>query len=196
MDATTTLLALYDGATDDQRDRGRRWYPTARRVLARDARQYGTTTARAVAVFAITSPDTQLLTNLRWTRQALASRGAAKVGRYPGRMVPAVRNALASRRPGKYATGPKVAPFYRAILGDTDALVLDRWALRVATGDDRPTAQNRRTADAAYREAAALRGESPRDFQAITWIAARESAMKKRNGSATAVRYTDIHDVV
>lgn len=192
-DAIARLLALYDRATDAQLRHGRSWYGTARRVLAREARAHGATTAQAAAVFAITSPDAQLVHNLAWTREALRTNGAARVGRYPARMTAAVREALASRRPGRYATGPKVRPFYRAIMGDRDALVLDRWALRAATGDDRPTVANRRTAEAAYREAAALRGESPRDFQAIVWTVARDDAVSARYGR---VRYIDIHELV
>jgi hypothetical protein len=195
-DAVERVLARYDSASPEQRERGRAWYPAAQRILRREARTHGTTLHRAAAVFAITSPDASLVTNLDWTRAALASRGTAKVGRYPGRMVPAVRAALTGRRPSEHVSGPKVSAFYRATLGDTGAVVLDRWALREA-GYASDSPRNRAAAEQAYREAAALRGETPRDMQAIVWTVAREQHSRKasENRRAAIVRLRDIHDM-
>ena len=69
----------YAQATDEQRERGRQWYATARRLMEDLAADTGYTVEQAVAVLAITSPGAQLTTNLRWTLEALESRGAARV---------------------------------------------------------------------------------------------------------------------
>ena len=155
--------------------RGRTWYAAARRECRRLAAAHGRTVAQVAAVMAITSPDAQLGTNLRWTAEILEGRRAA--GKYPGDQAPKVRAALRSSRPGRYASGPKVSAFYRAIMGDRDVLVIDRWAAYAAGGtrNAAPGRPARRALEHAYRRAAAAAGESLRDFQAIVWIAARES---------------------
>ena len=184
------IVSLYLSGTDAQRDRGRAWYPTARRKCAAIARQNGSTTARVAAVLAITSPDAQLVTNLRWARE-WAERPGTKVGRYPTLMGAKCWRAWTATRPSEWVTGDKVRPFYNAIMGDTDALVLDRWALRLATGSDSTGAPNRRKAELLYRDAADELGENLRDLQAIVWTIGRE-AMTRPDG--TRVKLVDIHD--
>lgn len=189
MSPESALLARYAAATPEQRERGRRWYAQARRECRRMSREYGYTLAQVAAVLAITSPDAQLAANLAWTEAIL--RGERTAGRYPADQAPKVRAALSSRRPGKYATGPKVSAFYRAIMGDEDCLVVDRWASYAAGGprDKVPGAKQRRSIADAYRRTAARVGESVRDFQAIVWIATRESTPKS---TGIVPRYADI----
>jgi hypothetical protein len=183
----STLLDIYRRATPGQRVRGTVWYTQYRAECARIARETGTPLRRVVATAAITSPDAQLVSNMNWTRAACESGGAAKVGRYPNAMHARYAPILAGNvSPLAGVGGHKVTAFYRAILGDPDAVVLDRWALR-AVGHDRDTctpAQYARYA-AMYREAAREVNETPRDFQAIVWTVLRE------NGRAKLV---DIHD--
>jgi len=185
------LVTLYRGGTDAQRAKGREWYPAMHRECARIARDTASNTERVTAVLAITSPDAQLVTNVRWAR-AWAESPGVKIGRYPGRMVAACRKAWTADDPGAHVTGVKVAAFYRAIMGDKDALVLDRWALRMATGSAATTVGNRREAEALYREAAAACGENVRDMQAIIWTIGRE-AMTRPDGAR--VKLVDIHDI-
>lgn len=188
---TNPILALLGRATPAQRDHGADWYPAMRRVCARIARDTGTTTARAASVAAITSPDAQLVTNVRWTYRACT--GERPVGRYPARMVPLVDAVLAGTLPPLVAAqGPKVRPFYRAIMGDTDALVLDRWALRLATGSAELTAANRRAAQAVYAEACEASGLPPSTVQAIAWKVARDDM---RRAGDTRVKLLDIHEI-
>lgn len=183
------LLALYSEATPEQRANGRAWYGRYRAACARVARETGTPLRRVVATAAITSPDAQLSTNLRWTREACETRGAARVGRYPNAMRAKYGPILRGEaRPVDTVGGDKVTAFYRASIGDTNAVVLDRHALRAA-GHHRDTAtpvQYRRI-EADYRAAAAAVGETPRDFQAIVW------AVQRENGRA---RLTDVHDLI
>jgi hypothetical protein len=185
------IVALYRTGTAEQLARGRSWYPNTMRHCGRIAQDTGMSLERVTAVLAITSPDAQLVTNLRWAR-AWAENPGTKVGRYPGRMVRACWRAMALSDPAEAVTGPKVRAFYDAILGDTDALVLDRWALRLATGSPATTVGNRREAERLYREAADELKENLRDLQAIIWTIGRE-AMTRPDG--TRVKLVDIHDI-
>lgn len=188
LEAVARLVSLYCSADEDTRQRGRDWYPTMRRIVARIARETGTPVRRAVATAAITSPDAQLATNVAWTRTACANH-AAKVGRYPNTMAARYGRILRGEiAPERGCGGLKVRSFYRAILGDTDAVVLDRWALRVA-GHHRDTATDLQYARIAeiYRIAAAVVGETARDLQAILWTQARDGHR---------ARLTDVHDLI
>lgn len=191
MSATQTLIDRYEHSPPPIRRRGRAWYPEARRLLARMAAEHDRPLAQAVAVFAITSANTTLLSNIRFTEQVL--KGERMAGCYPTFQTPLVELALSTRYPGRFVPGPKCSAFYKAIMGDVDALVLDRWAARAA-GLDRPGRNDiypaaRRQLDVAYREAAKLCGETVRAFQAITWIATRESTPNMR---AVIPRFADI----
>jgi hypothetical protein len=172
------LEHVYRSATSKQRARGRRWYPAARALMADLAERTGYTLEQAVAVLAITSPGAQLVTNLDWTRSALETRGAARVGRFPNQTAPKVAAVLASPElAADFVTGPKVGPFHRAILGDTDALVIDRWATaagNVFRSQELPEG-TRRALDTAYRSLARRLRRSVRDLQAQVWIAVRET---------------------
>jgi hypothetical protein len=174
-------------------DRGTRWYPQARALMERLASDTGYTLDQAVAVLAITSPAAQLTTNLRWTREALESGGTARVGRFPNSMAPKIQAVLADPAAAtEYVRGPKVGPFFQAILGDNDALVIDRWAAYAAGHSDRdavPDAESRRGIESAYRRLATRVGMSVRDLQAAIWIHVRESTAR---GGGTVPRLADI----
>lgn len=202
---TRDLVALFESATDAQVARGRDWYPAARRWAANLADETGLTVAQVVAILAITSPGAQLVTNLEWTervarqwhRARTSHRGSryARVGRFPNAMAPKLRNVLRDPAAAEaYVTGPKVSAFHRAILGDDSALVIDRWAFRAATGSPdlnllRPTL--RTAVESAYERAAAIVGEPIRAFQAVVWIALRESTPNGRSGTVHRLRDID-----
>jgi hypothetical protein len=175
--ALAMLLAQYDAADAEVKRRGREWYDEARRECRRISRATGVPYKRVAAVLAITSPDTQLVTNVRWTREICDGTSETMAGRYPGDQRPKVLAALASDTPGDHARGPKVNAFYCAIVGDCDKLVIDRWASFAAGGprDKVPGIKIRRVIEAAYRKAADACGETVRDFQAIVWIQCRET---------------------
>ena len=65
--------------------------------------------------------------------------------------------------------------FWRALAGDPNAVVIDIWMCRVLGIDqeslDRGT--NYAQAEAAFRAAARIVGETPRDLQAILWFHVR-----------------------
>lgn len=178
--AEQALVALYEQASPGVRRRGRAWYPEASRRLREIAWRQECPPSHAVAVFSIVSPAVQLSTALRWTEEILA--GERRGGRFPNVQAPKIEAACSTRYPVTKVTGPKVNAFYRAIMGDTNALVLDRWAIHAA-GYPKPRSQVprtlRRELEAAYRAAASLCGETVRAFQAITWIVARETTPTK-----------------
>jgi hypothetical protein len=185
VNATDKLLAAYHRATPEQKRRGRDWYDAAREACETISLETGVALDRVAAVMAITSPDAKLATNIAWTRAACAAkqrRLPLTAGRYPANQRPKVQRALDQRRknPGEAVRGPKVSAFYRAIMGDDDTLVIDRWAAFAAGfGRQRPpTRRQAATIEAAYRQAAASVGESVRDFQAIVWIVVRESTRR------------------
>lgn len=181
MTAEQKLRAAYDRATPEQVRRGRAWYDAARNACASIEAETGVALDRVAAVMAITSPDAKLSTNVAWTRADCLRKLRGQTlrgGRYPTDQAPKVQRALDQRRPnpGLHVTGPKVSAFYRAIMGDDDVLVIDRWAA-FAAGYPRDTPPNRTqaaTIEAAYRTVSADVGESVRDFQAIVWIVTRE----------------------
>lgn len=188
-DAERMLLALYAQASPAVRRRGRSWYPETNRRLREVAIRTGSTPAQAAAVFSIVSPAVQLVTALNWTEEIL--RGERMGGRYPNKQGARIEAALACRYPVTKITGPKVNAFYRAIMGDTNALVLDRWAAFAAgheRGRDIPRAVWREL-ESAYRAAAAACGETVRAFQAIVWIVARETT-RRRDGRMP--NYSDV----
>jgi Ser/Thr protein kinase RdoA (MazF antagonist) len=187
---TTKLLTAYYAATPKQRRRGRAWYDAARKACHEIAADTGVEWERVAAVMAITSPDAKLMQNIAWTRAACENGGGC--GRYPADQRPKVYRALYDRadRVSAAVSGPKVTAFYRAILGDADILVIDRWAA-FAAGYDRakpPTKRERAVIEPAYRAAANLVGESVRDFQAIVWIVTRESTPR---ADGVSVRHFD-----
>ena len=176
MDSAERLLALYEQASPGVRRRGRAWYPEARRQLREIASKNDCPLSHAAAVFAIVSPAVQLSTALRWTDEILA--GARMGGRFPNVQGPKIEVARSTRYPVFHVTGPKVNAFYRAIMGDTQSLVLDRWAI-YAAGLPKPRSEVPRSVrdelSTAYRTAAATVSETVRAFQAIVWIVCRES---------------------
>jgi hypothetical protein len=178
--ATTRLTRRYRKLDGDVITRGLAWYPEAFRQMEALAAETGYLTEQAVAVMAITSRAAHLTNNIRWTEIALRTNGTTPVGRFPNVMTPLVQAVLDNPLAIPVCvSGPKVEQFYRAIMGDEDAVVLDRWALFAAghgygkrAPDPGPTW---RAIEDAYRRAARIVGVAVRDFQAIIWIAIRES---------------------
>lgn len=151
-----------------------------------DSERGAATLEQAVAVFAITSQGASLRANLEWTRRALA--GDTDVGRWPNRQGPKIREALADPELAHEAcAGPKIHEFYRATLGDPDALVIDRWAAYAALGEDYDrhsglSDKQRRECEDAYRRLAAKLGEDVRDVQAAIWLQVRETMPRATTG--------------
>jgi hypothetical protein len=73
--------------------------------------------------------------------------------------------------------GPKVRAFYRAILGDASAVVVDSWMLRACGhGRDTCTEKQYRAYARELAHCARLVGCKPSEFQAIVWCHIRKGA--------------------
>lgn len=178
-----------ESARTGRRQRGRDWYPAARRWAEDLALETGHTLEQVVAVLAITSPGIMLATNLEHTERIM--RGERDTGgRFPNQNRPKIAAVLDDPdAAAEWARGPKVGPFHRAILGDADALVLDRWAIFAATGEREERAEDqirrkdrRATVERAYRALARKLRISVRDLQATIWLQVRETTPHGRHG--------------
>jgi hypothetical protein len=170
-DALTILRTYWDASPDEMRA-GRSWYADARAVAAR----IGPDVPTGAGVLAALSPQCSWSENVRLAEQAFRTDKAT--GHTGDACSKANRIMYGHADPLGALGGSKVRAFYRAIVGDPDAVVIDRHAFDVAVG--RVTDGHARTvlsrvgvydlfADA-YREAAAIVGETPAALQAITWV--------------------------
>lgn len=179
------ICQAYRAASPAHLAAGLGWYATARDKAERMA-PAGTDGSPmvdlAAGVIAALSPRCQWSTNLAWARVTVNRAHA-------GLSQPAVSTTsnrdhawriANGEAPLSVLNGPKVRAFYANIMGDTDAVTVDTWAVRVATGRTGKAAEwtigTRRRYDAvadAYRRAAVILGTDPRSVQAATWVAAR-----------------------
>jgi hypothetical protein len=183
-DMVANILATWDHASPVQREAGARWYPEAGKLAAMIADQTGIDTRRVVLTIAALSPRNPW----RWN---VFDAYSFAVARAEGRACPKAttfkRNwAAAWRALDPTVTEPrltsalKVRAFVDAIMGDLDSVVVDTWAVRVATGGalrrvngDR---QYRLVAHA-YNVAANLRDVPPSTMQATTWLVAQTEGL-------------------
>lgn len=180
------IVEAYRSATPAQRRSGAAWYPSAFETAAKMDPE---NPARAAGVIAALSPQQRWWVNVA---NAATTIGWADAGadmdraprlHFTTQMAKAIAIAAHNVDPLDVLHGPKERAFYGAMMGHADAVVIDRWAARVAepetrTGhdDERVTnAQYRHIAEA-YREAAAVLNRPVRDVQATTWITTRGAA--------------------
>lgn len=148
-------------------------------------------TAQVAGVIAALSPRCQWSTNVAWASAVMlaARRGGACPAVHTKTMRRQAWRIARGEAPLSVLHGPKVRAFWANIVGDTDAVTVDVWAVRAARGD-RPTvadgrgrmryADNGRVsareyaayADV-YRRAARRLGVTPREVQAAVWVAVR-----------------------
>ena len=148
------------------------WYRESRRTARALARKHGHTLSRSAGVIAALSPRTQWAANISGADHIL---GGGDTGPGFNANVEKACRIRDGERPLQVLGGPKVTAFYRAIMGDKHAAVVDVWmwrAMGVAPGDV-PYA----VAEAALREAASKAGVAVADFQAIVWTQVRGGAL-------------------
>ena len=78
---------------------------------------------------------------------------------------------------------PKVGEFAKAILGDENALVIDRWIARFWFDAENPTDEQRLVAKVLTTQVAKKMGLTAREMQAAIWQYARETSGEKKEGS-------------
>jgi hypothetical protein len=173
---TANILATWEQATAAIREQGAQWYGEAREAAATMAAQSGKSIDVAAAVIAHLSPRTT------WARNVAGATSLLLTGEAPGCIganVERARKAIDAADPIATINGPKTRAFAANILGDTDAVTVDVWALRVAlaskTVDEKILARKGgyELVAGAYRAAAAEAGVSPATMQAATWVVAR-----------------------
>jgi hypothetical protein len=178
--AAGRLLALFhNGPARNLGAPGPAWYDVERTTWIADAaRSSGRSIECVATVAAVLSPATGWSLVKRelagFIGRALAGDPCPRFPTYSAQRVLAARVAVGNLGPDA-ARGPKVGPFARALCGDLDAVVIDRHSARLALGDfrgDGVSARQSRIAAEAHRRAARVLKLSPRDLQALLWVAA------------------------
>lgn len=147
------------------------WYRESRRTARALARKHGCTVATAAGVIAALSP------RIRWSTNVLGADHILAGGNTGPGFNSNVEKACRIRdgeRPLSVLGGPKVTAFYRAIMGDRDACVIDVWMWR-AMGL-KPGEWPYEKAERVIRKAAAQAGLPVADFQALVWTQVRGGA--------------------
>lgn len=175
MSITVNLLKHWNAATPTARREGRNWYCNARAVVGTMARDFSTTPAIAAGVVAATSPRMYWSRNVAVSRALLAGHEVTGVF---GASLDKARRIIAGAKPSAVLGGNKVRAFYRALLGDRTAAVIDTWMVKAAGLLPRVS-----LTDEVYRKVvAALETLAGRlhiavaELQAVIWVAIRGRA--------------------
>jgi len=176
--AVANIIAVFQSADHSAHVAGTRWYRVARDHAASMATHHNVSLETAAAVIAHTSAGTSWSVNLRAANDVLGY-GDTPEPIYRANVIRAL-TAVVSDTPIATLKGLKTRNFALNILGNENAVTIDRWALRVATGEYDQNALKRVGAYDAmarcYRIAAKRCGVSPSTMQAITWVAIRGNA--------------------
>lgn len=176
---TLGAKALARGESDSVRVLGLRWYSLAlewARDLTARYSEHGATLRGVVGAIAALSPQ------VAWTDQARFLPGfleSVLVDRegdilpHPGfiRNRIRARDILLGADPDATLSGPKVCAFFRAIMGERGAVVVDRHAATLALGFRQESLTDRLVAEiqSAYTRAAEALGIDPRALQSLLW---------------------------
>lgn len=170
-DHDSMVLALLEHYERGE-DKDGQWYDDARDFARALAAEHNATLETVAGIIAVLSPQLQWDRNKRLAAQVMRE-GWPEEGCL-------VRNAEKARRiwrgedPEDVLSGPKVTAFYRAILGDESAVVLDGHMLNaVQFHTNKPSKRQYERCAAAMTEAAAYAGLPPARFQAVVWCAVR-----------------------
>jgi hypothetical protein len=189
---TQQLRRRWAAVTPETIELGRAWYPSAFAIcenIAKRATPRGVGPVRVAGVVAAISP------RVRWEENVKMARTACRIaferdgldrleddlewvlrGAFPDRRRKAIAILKDRIHPRDLRLGPKCDPFWRAIVGDEDQVVVDAWVARTVGLEPTDLTPARiRTIGRAYRTVAAEVGESPRDLQAILWVHERGS---------------------
>lgn len=194
-----SILRHYRSATAAEIHAGRVWYPYVASLLADVAERHGASFEDAAGVFAITSPRCSVAHNMAMTIDLLSTGTARGLGE----RIEAARAYLQGDRSyveldtdGTVTTSRKVRSFSANLQGDHEHVTVDVWAMRAAGVDVNRVEQSSGGSyilvAEAYRRAAEIVGETPRNLQAIVWGIARREGSAAGAGDGLA----DIRTVV
>lgn len=183
------LVRAYERTTDTERAAGIAWYRRANDVVHALATDYGVDVPTVARVIAVLSPNNRWQSNLLGAETALRFHGLGyapqsafgRCGTYNVNVTKAWR--IMDGDPSALS-GPKVTAFAANLMGDTDYLTLDSWAVRIAIGWTRARnfrdgsgvqspGRYRSAIDRGYRMAAARVGLPVAHLQAILWVHVR-----------------------
>lgn len=193
IDVDTITLALEGHLTSAMLDRVRFssaevWYARARTLASKIAHATGLSIEQVAGVIAVMSPNVEWGLQERYTLafcQAILSGVPVKDAPGAGYGKNRIKAASIVRGgdPYKIVSGPKVYPFFLAILGDESQVVVDVWMSRAAidVDVDQDTAARvispikvRRMIMGAVRDLAIKYGLTPAIAQAAIWLDAKE----------------------
>ena len=168
------IVSVYNAASETEREEGAEWYSAALTFARGLSERYGVDVTAAAGIIAALSP------RLPWDRNMLYADTLCATGDAPvlGGSKDKARRIWFGEPPLDVLSGDKVSNFYRCIMGDPDAVVVDRHAFDVAYGsvtDDRTRKALDRVGEYeayanAYRAAAAILGLSAAVVQATAWV--------------------------
>jgi hypothetical protein len=169
---TKKLLALNKaGAADHE------WYDQTEQELHK---MFGNDAPLVAKFFAATSNNATVASNASLTMKALRQ---YKMGEPFTGYLPAVIENLKLAAEGKPLNGRKIDNFAKALSGDPEAVVVDRWIMR-AFGFNKGTAPTDLQYDFmenAIKKLAADQNMTPRQLQAAIWFGFKNAAEKGKN---------------
>lgn len=159
--------------TPRTRRQGRDWYPRLNRWLHAMSDQHIFPFENVVCAFAAMSPRISYRDSCRALANLLRT-GDNHLG-YKSNTEKAKRLLWSDTPIEEIATKSpcKIECFARAILGDTQAVTLDTWMLSYLGFTGWITPRRYETMVEQLTVEARAKGETPRDYQAIVWIATR-----------------------
>lgn len=174
------IVRTIEMATPAEMAAGVGWYDDARAFCKAEAKSTGYSLETVAGIVSVLSPMTEWELNKK--RAATILTGVDNVGLNSGKAV-AIRDG---GDPWEIVTGRKVSAFFRAILGDETAVVIDRHAHDVAVGK-RSSDAERKVLERkgqyalfveAYERAAMMADASPIATQAVAWVVFRNRESK------------------
>lgn len=182
-DYVHNLIAVYQLATNDDKENGRSWYPKMMQWCNDLAKDYDTTLSRVAGLLAALSPLKNPTRNQKITIESFANgRATGQMGVHLQRAQSVYdghnpSNALLNANGHK----PKTWHFYHAIVNPDNnfSFTLDIWMIRAMFGNASLEYKHYgyATTDAKYGillaaaiEASDILGINPNDLQAITWV--------------------------
>jgi hypothetical protein len=169
------LLALWHGADPGTLEAGRLWYPRAEALIADLAERHAVPRPQVAGVIAALSPQQRWRRNIISADAILRGEPHAAAGYAPNR---AKAQRIAEGAPAlQVLGGDKVRSFWANLYGSRQAVTIDTWMQKAVTGTTRmgeqPKGARYRRIERATISAAAIVGETPREFQAAVWLAIR-----------------------
>lgn len=194
-DMVDNILAVYRRATAAQRAEGAAWYPLAGDIASAIADRTDTSVKRVAVVIAALSPRNPWRWNVadayRYLVAAASGDAMPSATTFRRNQLRAWDAASRNTKDPWVGAALKVRSFVAAITGDVNAVVVDVWAMRVATngvrdmvGSDRDYV---RVSDAYLAATAFIEHEAGDGWkmhastvQAVTWVVAQSEGLGSR----------------